>query len=127
MTATVVDECLAKPGHTDTLRIQQALSNGLLKTAPDPRVRQALQVLDAGEQTAIELALSHKLVLLIDEKRGRAVAKSQGANIIGTIGILLLAKKAGLIPEIKPLLTVLEHQYYFSKALIQHALDIANE
>lgn len=127
VTASVVDECLAKPEHTDAQRIQQALGNGLLKAVPDPRIRQALQVLDAGEQTAIELALSDNLVLLIDEKRGRAIAKAQGATIVGTIGILLLAKKAGLIREIKSLLTVLGHQYYFSKTLIQYALDIANE
>lgn len=103
------------------------LSSGLLIAVPDPKVRQALQRLDAGEQTAIEFALNNNFVLLLDEKRGRAVAKAQGAHVVGTIGILLLAKKHRLIPEIKSSLKALEQQYYFSKSLIQHALDIANE
>jgi len=126
-TASVVEECLAKPDHADAIRVQRALDNGLLVAVPDPNPRQVLWTLDTGEQTAVELALNNNFVLLIDEKRGRATAKAQGVNIIGTIGMLLLAKKQGLIPEIKSLLTTLERQYYLSETLTQHALDFADE
>lgn len=127
VTATVANECLAKPERQDALRIQQALTTGVLHAVPDPKSRHALHMLDAGEQTAIEFALSQSCPLLIDEKRGRAAAKALGAQVIGSIGVLLLAKRQTLLREIKPLLLALADQYYFSESLIKHALEIADE
>lgn len=43
-------------------------------------------------------------LLIIDEKKGRAHAKTLGLDITGMIGILLLAKERGLIQEVKPYL-----------------------
>ncbi len=45
--------------------------------------------LDRGESESIVLAKKMKLPLLIDEKKGRSVAKSLGIGIVGLIGILL--------------------------------------
>jgi uncharacterized protein len=57
-----------------------------------------LQHLDAGEQQA--LALAHKLkayLILIDEWRGRGVARRLGFEITGTLGVLALAHRRGWI------------------------------
>jgi predicted nucleic acid-binding protein len=54
----------------------------------------ALQALDAGERDAIALALSlHADLILIDERKGTAVALSKGFEVIGTLGILSLAAR----------------------------------
>ena len=45
--------------------------------------------LDRGESESIVLAKKIKLPLLIDEKKGRSVAKSLGIGIVGLIGIIL--------------------------------------
>ncbi|WP_069471598.1 hypothetical protein [Candidatus Marithrix sp. Canyon 246] len=45
--------------------------------------------LDRGESESIVLAKKLQLPLLIDEKKGRSVAKSLGIGIVGLIGILL--------------------------------------
>lgn len=56
--------------------------------------------LDRGEASSIALALELKnSILIIDEIKGRTVAKSYNLEIIGTIGILLLADKNGLIKD----------------------------
>jgi len=57
--------------------------------------------LDKGEASSIALALEIKnSTLIIDEIKGRRIAKSYNINIIGTIGILLIADKRGLIKDV---------------------------
>jgi len=71
-------------------------------------VRQRFK-LDLGEITAIALALSlPKSTLIIDEAAGRRVAKELGIQVTGTLGILLKAKKQGIIPAVRPLIRKLQ-------------------
>jgi predicted nucleic acid-binding protein len=84
---------------------------------------------DAGETEAMVL---YKQIsadkLLIDDQRGRNVAKLNHINTIGTLGVLLVAKKRGLILEIAPLLLQLEKSdIYLSKQLIATVLELASE
>jgi predicted nucleic acid-binding protein len=64
---------------------------------------------DAGETEAMVL---YKQIsadkLLIDDQRGRNVAKLNHINTIGSLGVLLVAKQRGLISEVAPLLLQLE-------------------
>ena len=48
-------------------------------------------MLDAGEAEAIILARQSDLPLLVDEKKGRNVARMMGIPILGLVGLLLLA------------------------------------
>jgi len=57
--------------------------------------------LDKGEASSIALALEiPNSMLIIDEIKGRNIAKSVNIEIIGTIGILLLASNKGLINDV---------------------------
>ena len=59
------------------------------------------QRLDKGEASAIALALEiDNASLIIDEVKGRKIARSFNIDIIGTIGIILLADKKGLITDV---------------------------
>lgn len=61
--------------------------------------------LDLGESSSIILATEIKnSILIIDEIKGRKIAKSFEIEIIGTVGILLLAYKMGLIKDIMGLI-----------------------
>ncbi len=55
--------------------------------------------LDKGESESIVLAKKIKLPLVIDEKKGRSIAKSLGIGIVGLIGIILKLIKSKKITK----------------------------
>ena len=57
---------------------------------------------DLGEAEAITLALETDAPLLIDDLKGRRVARRMSVKIIGSLGVLALAKNRGLIGSVKP-------------------------
>ena len=69
------------------------------------RQKEIEQRLDRGEASSITLALEIKnTTLIIDEIKGRKIAQSFNIDIIGTIGIILLADKKGLISDVTSLI-----------------------
>jgi hypothetical protein len=59
--------------------------------------------LDAGEAAVIALALElGASQVLIDERKGWREASREGLITVGSVGIILLAKRKGLILEVKP-------------------------
>jgi predicted nucleic acid-binding protein len=85
--------------------------------------------LDKGEASTIALALEHKdCLVIIDELRGRKLAKQFGLNITGTLGVLVQAKLNGYIPTIKPLIDkIKEPDFRLSEQLVQETLKQAGE
>jgi predicted nucleic acid-binding protein len=58
----------------------------------------SLATLDEGEKSAIALGLSLEAdLLLIDDRRGVAAARAKGFEVIGTLGVLDLAARRGII------------------------------
>ncbi len=84
---------------------------------------------DAGETEAMLLYKQKSAdKLLINDKRGKKIAKINGINTIGSLGILLSAKQAGLLTAIKPKVEAIANsRVYLSKGLINIVLELANE
>lgn len=92
-------------------------------------IEPSLPQLGAGEAEAISLAkrLAARIVL-IDERKARGVAVSHGLVPVGTLAVLVRAKKQGIIPSIGPLVERMQTQgRYFGDALIEQILRAVDE
>jgi len=76
----------------------------IIKKANSIQIEKILSLnLDKGEASAIALYLEQKenALLVIDERKGRKIAKELGIKIIGTLGIIAKAKELGLISDLQ--------------------------
>jgi len=86
--------------------------------------------IDVGEAEAIVVAKEVGAdALLIDERRGRALARREGVPIIGLLGVLVVAKKKNLITSLAGVLTELEDiaDFRFAALLKARALREVGE
>jgi uncharacterized protein len=85
--------------------------------------------LGKGEEEAIRLGLevSSDLIIL-DDNKGRRVAKLYGLKITGLLGVLLIAKEEGVINKVEPILDkLLEVGYYISPKVVQTVLKMESD
>jgi predicted nucleic acid-binding protein len=84
---------------------------------------------DLGEASAIALAAENQpSLLIIDDLRGRKLAERLNLMYTGTLGLILRAKKTGVLPEIKPLLSRIQMtNFRISPSLVLSILREAGE
>jgi len=85
--------------------------------------------LGAGEREAIALALEMQATeLVMDDLAARRLAQSLGLSIIGSLGLLLRAKDAGLIPAVRPLMLAMQSdEFHIAENLFEGILKAAGE
>jgi predicted nucleic acid-binding protein len=123
----VVVEGVGRPGAA-----QLAAADWVVVQPARDRRRVALLALrvDAGEAEAIALALELRAdLLLMDEAAGRAAARELGLRVTGVAGILLAAKRRGLLPAVKPVLDELRanEAYRLAEGAYRRTLRAAGE
>ena len=116
VTEEVRDEALPAADYPGKTIIVQAFDAGWL-VCPGPfetSWQPTNPGLDAGERSAIAAVVQMPgCLLIIDDRAGRAEAKSHHVAIIGTAAIIGLAKLQGLIPAARPVLERLQPAGYF--------------
>lgn len=127
----VLEELQIEASRPGSFALSKAKEEGWLSTedvAESADMTQLTEVLDRGEAEAIVLAQSKDVRLLIDERKGRAAARTRGVTVIGTGGVLLLAKREHVIDQIAPILEALaSHGYRLSAELRRELLVLAGE
>jgi predicted nucleic acid-binding protein len=121
-------------GRPGARQSAEAFEQGWLQVQePSADSAQALSdlmlVLDPGEAEAILLAEEVQCrFLLIDERKGRAIANRRGVPVVGIAGVLLVAKKRGLIDAVVPILKNLgQVGYRMSTGLTNEIARLAGE
>lgn len=127
----VYEETQSHPAAPDASVIRAAAESGALTldaSAPDrPDLPEEIE-LGEGEAAAIALAAKLGYGVLMNDLQGRSIASMLALRVIGSVGVLILAKQRGLIPALAPLLETLRTSgYYLSDALIQEALQRVGE
>ncbi len=114
-------------GFPGTQYVLQAIASGWLQVRPVATIASTIPVeLDDGEREAIAIGQQR---ILLDEREARQIAQRFGLQVMGTLGILLLAKNNQTIPQVRPILNNMINvaQYWVSKTLYQQVLQIAGE
>jgi predicted nucleic acid-binding protein len=120
------DPSLAPP---EVLREFGVSPQWLRVETPTSNLVAALKVMvDGGEAEAIALAAERQMRIILDDRRAREVAGRMNLKVIGTVGILIRAKRAGHLTWVSPLLNELtEKGFYLSQDLKREALRLAGE
>jgi len=85
---------------------------------------------DQGEAEAIALAIELRAdLLLLDERRGRAIASRLGMRFVGLLGILVEAKRRGLVATVRPVLDnlIAKAGFWITPELYNRVLQAAGE
>lgn len=85
--------------------------------------------LGLGEQSVIAYAKKHQdLTVALDDRQARLFAQDLGLTVVGVVGLLLRAKRAGLIATVHPLLDAVYQQgFRLHPDLYAEALRLAGE
>jgi predicted nucleic acid-binding protein len=85
--------------------------------------------LGQGEREAPTLAKELKAdIVILDDDPARRIGFRLGLPVMGTVGILLLAKQRGLLPAVKPLLRdLIEADFFLSPQIYEMVLKGAGE
>jgi predicted nucleic acid-binding protein len=126
--AAVYREVTQDPGLPGAREIQEAEWLKVSEVTDRSAVDRLSFWLDAGESEVLVLAQELDATAAIDERRGRSLAAALGVSQTGTVGILLTAKRAGLISALTPLLDQLSASgVRLSSRLYDEARRLAGE
>lgn len=128
VTDIVFAECAGRSDFPESALIHEAVTMRQLELCTSPDFSAFAQKIDAGEASAIAVAIDFGCGVIMDDKAGRRMATNASVPVIGTVGVLVLAKRKGLVPLVKPLLkNFVASGYFLSEEIIAAALLASGE
>jgi predicted nucleic acid-binding protein len=100
-----------------------------IKSVSMPRYLQLIADLGPGESEVLALATNHPSALVIlDDALARRIAEMQAFRLTGTAGVLLRAKREGLVPALRPVIKkLLDLDFRLKTQLVEEILNLAEE
>ena len=86
-------------------------------------------IMDAGEASVLALAAEiGDCYVLVDDSKARRYAEAVQQKYVGTLGLILRAKRLGVIQAFRPLLGKVQHtDFWASDSLYEFIIQEANE
>ena len=94
------------------------------------KIKELMTHLHMGEAEALCLCIENNAKLcLLDDRDARIIARLNNIPISGTLGVLMKAKKMGIIESVKEFMDRLriDHHYWIDDAMYNKVLDISGE
>ena len=129
VTAAVRDEVLAGGGLPGAQELESAIRDGWIEVVPD-RLDPEFADLGSGESSTLAFAWNHPgaCLVLMDDPLGRPHARTLGLAVTGVAGVLLTARKAGLVCGVRPFFERLERSdFRLSDEIASAILEQAGE
>lgn len=130
ITSAVRDEVLAGGDRPGAKELAAAIEDGWIEVLPAPSGRERYPELGEGEAGTLLLALEHagERIVLMDEVIGRARARALDLPLAGVAGVLLAAKRAGLVEALRPHFERLAaREFRISDEVVRAVLEQAGE
>ena len=94
------------------------------------KIKELMIHLHMGETEALCLCIENNAKLcLIDDRDARIVARLNNIPVSGTLGVLMKAKKMGIIESVKKLMDLLrnDHHFWIDDAMYNKVSRLSNE
>lgn len=130
VTRAVVDEVVAGGSRPGADELTAAMREGWIRVAPTPMATWRLADLDVGEASTIALALAQGdgALVLMDDVLGRRRAAELELELADVAGLLLAAKRAGLVADVRTVLEQLARKgFTVSEQRVHDVLEQAGE
>lgn len=127
VTEEVAEECAA--GGLIAVPPLPELDWVVIVSAPVQTAPHILLELDKGEKSTLLAALADRAdLVLMDEKIGRNMAEYLGLRVMGTLGVLLKARREGLIESFREVTLLMRAQgIYYNESLISRLAETVGE
>lgn len=124
----VFDE-VTQQGKVQSERLEEYLKPRMLLVQNTLAVAAFRAELGLGESEALVCAMENKAdFILLDDYKARETARLNGLPVVGSIGVLILAKRHDLIPAIKPYIETLQmNGIWISQSVVKTALSVVGE
>ena len=130
ITHAVCQEVLGKGALPGSRELADAIQTGWIAVVDAPSGKSEFPTLGEGEASTLCLAMTHTApcLVIIDDLSGRAHANAKGLTITGLAGVLVAAKKQGLIASVHPALKRLEaNKFRLSRKVVEALIEAAGE
>ncbi len=124
-----VEEGQGRAGEAEVRAAAQSGWVEVRRVQSRPLVRVLTDGLDDGEAETIALAAEAAAVLvLLDETQAREKARSMGLPLTGTLGVLMRARRNGMLGSLRPVLDRLRQEsFWIDERLYRKALEAVGE
>ena len=111
------------------VRWLKSAGRGFIRPAVAVSPQLAVSGIGLGERSVIAWALAHPgFVAVLDDSAARSQARRLGVPVLGTVGVVIRMKQAGLIDKVKPpLLQIRQAGGHIGERLLREATRCAGE
>jgi len=119
-----------QPGVGEHEAVQSTADWAVSRRVPDVPIPLSIERWDLGlgESQVIAHCLENARRAVLDDAQGRQCARTHGITVLGTVGVVLSAKRQGIIPAARPVLDTLRRSgMYLSDQVLTEALRLIGE